>query len=240
MSWATFADDAREAQADLNRPWFEQRLAPALQTVADLHERLDAAEATIADIGCGFGWSTLALARAYPQARLVGIDVDLPSIEAAAAAAKEARLTDRVRFVHASGEALTDGPAETEPFGETPLDKGPFDAVFFFECVHDMSDPVSVLRGALRTLKPDGVVVVVDEAVDEEFTAPGSDIDRFMYGCSLFICLPDGKSTEPSAATGTVMRPATLRRYAAEAGLPSFEILPIEGFGVFRFYRLAR
>jgi hypothetical protein len=80
--------------------------------------------------------------------------------------------------------------------------------------------------------------VVMDEAVAEEFTAPGDDIERFMYGVSLFICLPDGMSATPSSGTGTVMRPVTLARYATEAGFPAVDVLPITDFSFFRFYRL--
>jgi hypothetical protein len=78
----------------------------------------------------------------------------------------------------------------------------------------------------------------MDEAVAETFTAPGDDLERIMYGFSLFVCLPDSLSHRPSVATGTVMRPDTLRGYAQEAGFAGLEILPIEGFSFFRFYSL--
>ena len=71
----------------------------------------------------------------------------------------------------------------------------------------------------------------------ETFTAPGDDLKRVLYGWSITTCLPDGRSRQPSVATGTVMRPDTLRRYATEAGFSSVEILPIEN-DVFRFYQL--
>ena len=64
----------------------------------------------------------------------------------------------------------------------------------------------------------DGAVLVVDERVGEDFTAPSDEIERLMYGFSVLHCLPVGMAEQPSAGTGTVMRPATLRRYAREAG----------------------
>jgi hypothetical protein len=100
-----------------------------------------------------------------------------------------------------------------------------------------MSDPVSVLSAIRRSLAPDGSLLVVDERVAETFTAPGDDVERFMYGWSITTCLPDGRSRVPSAATGTVMRPHTLRRYAEGAGFSSLEIQPVEN-DFFRFYRL--
>ena len=113
-----------------------------------------------------------------------------------------------------------------------------YDAVFAFECVHDLPDPVAVLRGMRQAVKPDGVVVVMDEAVGDTFTAPADEVDRTMYGYSLFICLPDGLSTPGSVGTGTVMRPETLRGYAGAAGFSDIEVLPTAEFGFFRFYRL--
>ena len=100
-----------------------------------------------------------------------------------------------------------------------------------------MSRPVEALRAMRRLRAADGVVLVMDERVAEAFTAPGDDVERFMYGCSVLCCLPVGLSETPSAGTGTVMRPATLRRYATEAGFTDLEILPI-AHDFFRLYRL--
>ena len=81
------------------------------------------------------------------------------------------------------------------------------------------------------------LVLVVDERVAETFTAPGDDVERLMYGYSLTCCLPDAMATRPSAATGTVMRPATLAGYARAAGFDGIEVLPV-AHDFFRFYRL--
>jgi hypothetical protein len=85
----------------------------------------------------------------------------------------------------------------------------------------------------------DGAVIVMDERVADTFTAPGDEIERIMYTYSVLCCLPAGRSEQPSAATGTVMRADTLRRYAGEAGFAEVEVLPIE-HETFRFYRLHR
>jgi hypothetical protein len=103
-----------------------------------------------------------------------------------------------------------------------------------------MPDPVGVLAALRRAVRADGVVVVMDEAVAETFSPPGDEIERVMYGYSLFVCLPDSMSTPGSVATGTVMRQATLERYAREAGFSGVSVLPIEGFSAFRFYLLER
>lgn len=222
VSWAQMGSDARESQADMNRPWYEHELSGTLASVPDLDAVLRRADARIADVGCGGGWSTLGLARAYPAARVDGYDIDEPSVRMAVGNTP-ADLTDRVAF---------------HPADAVQLPESTFDVVFAFECIHDMPDPVSVLAAARRSLRPGGCVIVMDEAVAGEFGAPGDDTERLMYGFSLFVCLPDGMSHRPSAGTGTVMRPRTLGRYAAEAGFSGFEILPIEDFGFWRFYRL--
>ncbi|MDF2846906.1 MAG: methyltransferase protein [Oerskovia sp.] len=224
VSWGRLGADAREAQADLNRPWFEHELAGALGRAPDLHAVLSRPTARVADVGCGAGWSTVALARAYPQARFDGYDIDGPSVDMARANAQAAGVADRVAF-HAADAATL--PADV-----------PLDAAFAFECTHDMPRPVEVLSAVRRAVLPDGAVVVMDEAVAEEFVAPGDDVERLMYGFSQFVCLPDGLSSSPSVGTGTVMRPATLERYALDAGFERVEVLPVEGFSFFRFYRL--
>jgi hypothetical protein len=83
VSWETLGNDARESQADANRPWYETRLGPALTSVPALHTSLAAAGCRILDVGCGAGWSSISLARAYPSARVLGVDIDQPSIDLA-------------------------------------------------------------------------------------------------------------------------------------------------------------
>lgn len=226
ISWDAFGDDAREAQAAINRPWFEERLGEALANVADLDAVLVRPGARFADIACGFGWSSIALAQAYPRASVDGYDVDAASVTAARANAEEAGVADRVRFHHVAAEDLTE--------------RGEFDAAFIFEALHDLPFPVQVLRAVRSALKPGAPLVVMDEAVADRFAPDGDDTERIMYGYSLFMCLPDSRQAEGSAATGTVMRRATLDHYAREAGFAHVETLPISGFAAFRFSRLTR
>ncbi|MFE0751292.1 class I SAM-dependent methyltransferase [Gordonia sp. NPDC058843] len=224
VSWETLGADARECQADLNRPWFDARLAPALAGVTHLHEQLSRPGARVADVGFGAGHSTIALARAYPEATFVGLDVDAASVAMAQANAAAAGVTERVTFLVADGD---------EAAGH-----GPFDAAFAFECLHDMPRPVEVLTAVRGSLAPGASLIVMDEAVSEEFAGPADDLDKIMYGFSLLVCLPDSMSSPPSAATGTVFRSSILRQYAQDAGYTGVEVLPIEDFSFFRFYEL--
>jgi 2-polyprenyl-3-methyl-5-hydroxy-6-metoxy-1,4-benzoquinol methylase len=115
--------------------------------------------------------------------------------------------------------------------------QGQYDLVYMHEALHDMSYPVDVLRACRVLLAESGSVVVGDERVPDEFTASGDDVERLCYGFSIVHCLPVGMVGDGAAGTGTVMRADTVRRYADEAGLGGFEVLPIEN-DFYRFYRL--
>ena len=224
VSWAQLGADARDSQAAANRPWFESQLGPALSSVAEVHDVLAVAGARIADIGCGEGWSTIALSLAYPDADVTGIDIDEPSVATARVNAEAAGVADRVSFT------LSDGGQLAEEHS--------FDAAFIFEALHDMPRPVEVLAAIRRAVRPEGAVVIMDEAVADEFTAPGDALEQAMYGYSILVCLPDSLSSPPSVGTGTVMRRSILTDYATRAGFAGVDALPIEGFSFFRFYRL--
>ena len=101
----------------------------------------------------------------------------------------------------------------------------------------DFLEPVSVLSSIKSMVGPDGEVVIMDERVGEVFTGDPDPVEQLMYGFSLICCLPDGRNAPTSVATGTVMRPPTLEKYASEAGFSSVEVLDID-HDFFRFYRL--
>jgi 2-polyprenyl-3-methyl-5-hydroxy-6-metoxy-1,4-benzoquinol methylase len=225
VPFADYGNELRDMQGAFNRPAFTELLAAdwLANGAPDVHARLQRARAQILDVGCGYGWSTVALAKAFPDAQITGLDVDGPSIDEARRHAKDAGVDDRVTFVTGNAADVTVGDG--------------FDAAFVFEAVHDMSRPVEVLAQIRAACRSDGALIVMDENVAEAFGALGDPVERFMYGASVLHCLPVGMAEEPSVGTGTVMRPSTLRQYATEAGFARFEILPIE-HDFFRFYRL--
>jgi len=116
---------------------------------------------------------------------------------------------------------------------------GRYDLVTIFEAVHDLSKPVEVLAAIRSLLADGGTALVMDERVAERFEAPGDDVERLMYGFSVLHCLPVGMADQPSAGTGTCLRPDLLRDYAVAAGFSGMEVLPIEN-DFWRFYRLLR
>jgi 2-polyprenyl-3-methyl-5-hydroxy-6-metoxy-1,4-benzoquinol methylase len=214
----------QHVQGAFNRPAFTGQLVQEwLPQIPDLHATLGSGGA-VAEFGCGEGWAAIALAKGYPGVRVDAFDVDGPSVEAARRHAADAGVGDRIRFVVAD---VAD-----------PALAGRYDAVFAFEVVHDLAHPVEALRAARRLADAGRApVIVMDERTDERFSAPASPVERFLYASSVLHCLPVGRAEDHSAATGTMMRPDVLRRYAAEAGFATTTILPIE-HDLFRFYRL--
>jgi 2-polyprenyl-3-methyl-5-hydroxy-6-metoxy-1,4-benzoquinol methylase len=225
VPYAEYGEDMHEAQAAFTRPLFENLLGKEwLPGVPDIHERLLAdPPARIADVACGQGLSSIEMARAYPKVRVDGIDSDRASIERGRANLAGSGVEDRVTLHER--DAADAGLA------------GRYDLVTIFEALHDMSYPVDVLRAARDLLAEGGVAFIGDERTEDEFTAPASEVERLFYGFSVFHCLPVGMVGEDAAGTGTVIRPATVGRYAAEAGFSSCEVLPIEN-DFWRFYLL--
>ncbi len=227
VPYSSYGADAREAQAGLNRPLFVNLLgAEWLPSIPSVHRRLQAdPPARVADIGCGAGWSCIAIAKAYPKVQVDGFDLDEPSVELARSNAQQAGVSDRITFYARDAADLSLS--------------GQYDLVTAFEMVHDLARPVDVLRTMRSLAGDDGAVIVMDERVGDKFAAPADEVERFMYGFSVLMCLANGMAERPSAETGTVLRVDTLRRYAVEAGFKGIEVLPIEHES-FRFYRLAQ
>jgi 2-polyprenyl-3-methyl-5-hydroxy-6-metoxy-1,4-benzoquinol methylase len=222
VPYTSFGAAFRQGQAGINRPAFlvdlVERWIPAMP---DLHRRLAGTRLRVADVGCGAGWSTIAMARAYPASEIVGFDADEASIADGRSNAAAAGLA--VRFQTADAADV--------------VHEGPFDLILVLEALHDMSRPVEALRALRRALAPDGTLLVADEKVADHFHAPADDLERLMYGWSIVHCLPVSLAERPSAAIGAVIRSETIRQLSQEAGFARVEVLPVDG-GFFRLYRL--
>jgi 2-polyprenyl-3-methyl-5-hydroxy-6-metoxy-1,4-benzoquinol methylase len=222
VAYARYGADFRSGQGGINRPAFGSGLVESwLPALPGAVERL-ARGGRVADLGCGQGWSALALARAFPNADVIGVDADPASIEDARAAARAAGV--KVRFECADAAALAS--------------QGPFDLVLLLEVLHDLARPVEVLRSVADALAEDGAVLVADEKVCHTFTAPGDGLERMIYGWSIVHCLPTQMAEQPSAALGTVLREETVRELAEQAGLAA-RVVDVDG-GFFRIYELRR
>jgi 2-polyprenyl-3-methyl-5-hydroxy-6-metoxy-1,4-benzoquinol methylase len=225
VPYEAYGSENVEGQGYSNRPLLLTTLPNEwLPSLRDVHGRLASdPPAHVVDIGCGAGWSSIAIATAYPSVIVDGFDADERSIEHARRNAAEAGVSDRLRF-HALG-------------AEHAGTAGPIDFSLAIECIHDMARPVEALRAVREALVADGSMLIVDERTNQAFTGARDDREAYMYGWSIFSCLPTGMHERPSAQTGAVMRADILKAYAEEAGFSRFEVLPIDHES-FRLYEL--
>ncbi|MET8567708.1 methyltransferase domain-containing protein [Streptomyces sp. NPDC004783] len=223
LSPSVYGEAMRSGQAELNRGVFDHHLSEWIaRHLPDIEARLHVPGASITDVACGSGLSTVTLARLYPAARVHGVDIDSESVAAARRRLAGTGFGDRVSF------GVQDA-AEEGPSGHSLL-------VCVFDALHDMPRPVEVLRRCREMLAPGGSVLLMEPSVAEHFSTEPADSERFHYAVSVLHCLPIGMSETPTAATGTVMRPATVRSYARAAGLET-EVIDV-GHLFYRLYRL--
>ena len=172
---------------------------PALDGVIAKLER----GARVADVGCGHGASTVLMAEAYPASRFVGYDFHGPSIDAARDRATAAGVADRVTFTQASATEYRDTG---------------FDLVCFFDCLHDMGDPVGAARRAYEALDDDGSVLLVEPFAGDRLEDNRTPVGRMFYAASTFICTPNALSQDVGRALGAQAGEARLRDVFEEAG----------------------
>ena len=225
VPYVAYGADVRDCISRINRPMFVNLLAAEwFPRVPGLVERLGAdPPARVVDVRCGTGWSSVAIARGFPKATVLGLDLDEASVAEARTHAASAGVSDRVSF-------------EVRDAAHPQL-AGSFDLVCAFETIHDMSDPVGALA-AMRALRADGGrVLVADERVADAFTTEVDVGERFQWGWSALHCLPCSLVDPPRAGTGTIMRTGVLRDYATAAGFADVEVLPIDN-DFWRIYEL--
>jgi SAM-dependent methyltransferase len=189
------------------RPGYNANLVanwiPALEGV---EEKLKVG-AKVADVGCGHGASTIVMAQAYPNSKFFGFDYHAPSIERAKVAAQEAGVGDRITFAQA---AAKDFPAEG------------YDLVTFFDCLHDMGDPVGAGRHVKETLAEDGTWMIVEPFAHDNLKDNLNPVGRVFYGASTFICRPASLSQEVALGLGAQAGERRLRQVVTEAGFSRF------------------
>jgi len=163
--------------------------------------------AKVADVGCGHGVSTRLMAQAFPNSRFFGFDYHEGSIEAARLGAKEAGLADRITFdVHSAKSYPGDA----------------YDLICFFDCLHDMGDPVGALKHVRESLAPDGTCMLVEPFANDRLEDNLNPIGRIYYAASTMICTPASLDQEVGLALGAQAGEARLRDVAQQAGFTRF------------------
>lgn len=214
FGWSEHDPGVFEGQSRFSATTYKANLINSWIPALDGVEEKVKQGAKVADVGCGYGISTIIMANAYPNSRFIGFDNHAPSINYARSKAKEegGLGQDRIEFEVSSSTQFTGNN---------------YDLITFFDCFHDMGDPYSVARYAKNALKSDGTLMLVEMAsndrLEDNITSP---IGTFGYAGNLFVCLPT------SLSQGTVVDPAPL---GGMVGLTKLEeILTKSGFSKVR------
>ena len=186
------------------RPGYAANLVEQwIPALTGMRERLQQG-AQVADVGCGHGASTLLMAQAYPKSSFVGYDYHGPSIDYASNAARDAGLgEDRLRFEVASAQ---DYPGQN------------FDMVAFFDCLHDMGDPVAAAVHVKQSLKPDGSWLIVEPFANDALEDNLNPVGRVFYSASTFICTPASRSQKGAMCLGAQAGEARTREVVLQGG----------------------
>ena len=188
-------------------PGYNANLASSWIPALDGVEAKLKAGAKVADVGCGHGASTIVMAKAYPKSEFFGFDYHLPSIERARKLAAEDGVGDRITFAQANAK---DFPSMG------------YDLVAFFDCLHDMGDPVGAGKHVKETMAKDGVWMIVEPFAHDNLKDNLNPVGRVYYAASTFICTPASLSQEVALGLGAQAGERRLRKVAAEAGFTRF------------------
>ncbi|GAC1393743.1 MAG: class I SAM-dependent methyltransferase [Ktedonobacteraceae bacterium] len=206
LAWGDQAPELYPATDRLFRPGYVANLVqgwiPALDGV---QERL-LAGANVADVGCGYGASTILMAQAFPNSHFFGFDPHGPSIEAARHSAEKAGVSDRVTFEVASAQ---DFPGKDYAF------------IAFFDCLHDMGDPIGAIAHTAQALTDDGTVLLVEPMAADTIEGCVNPVARLYSAGSIFLCTPNAIATG-EIALGNQVPEQKLRDIVIAGGLSQF------------------
>jgi SAM-dependent methyltransferase len=207
FGWHAHGHDVFDGCERFFRPGYNANLVPAwlpaLDGVVDKLQR----GATVADVGCGHGASTILMAQAFPASTFTGSDYHEGSITAARERAAEAGVGDRVRFEIAPAASYS-GTG--------------YDLVTMFDCLHDMGDPVGAARHVRQSLAPDGTWLIVEPFAGDRVEENLNPVGRAYYGFSTLLCTPASLSQEVGLALGAQAGEASIRDVVTRGGLTRF------------------
>jgi 2-polyprenyl-3-methyl-5-hydroxy-6-metoxy-1,4-benzoquinol methylase len=207
MGWHEHDPDLFVGTERFFRPGYAANLIsawiPALEGVG---EKLTHG-ATVADVGCGLGASTILMAKSYPKSKFFGFDYHSVSIETAKKRAQDAGVADRIQFKVAKAKNY---PGED------------YDFVTFFDCLHDMGDPVGAAAHVRKSLKSDGTWMIVEPFAGDRIEENLHPIGRAFYGASTLLCTPASLSQEVGLALGAQAGEKRLREVVSAAGFTNF------------------
>jgi 2-polyprenyl-3-methyl-5-hydroxy-6-metoxy-1,4-benzoquinol methylase len=207
VGWHEHHRDLFEGCERFFGPGYRAALVPAWIPAMDGVEARLNAGIRVADIGCGHGASTILMAQAYPSSTFVGTDYHDGSVAAAQERAASAGVGDRTRFEVGRAKELS----------------GTYGLLTLFDCLHDMGDPVGVLRHLRDRLDPAGSVLLVEPFAGNAVADNLNPVGAVYYGASTLLCTPNSLSQEVGTALGAQAGESRLREVATEAGFTRFQ-----------------
>jgi SAM-dependent methyltransferase len=206
VAWGEQAGCMFCAVARFFRPGYHSNLVSAwLPSLTGVVEKLERG-AIVADVGCGHGWSTVEMAKAFPKSQFIGYDFHPDSIHDATTHAETHGVSRNARFEV--------GLAKNYP-GKN------FDLVTCFDCLHDMGDPAGAAAHIRQSLKADGTWMIVEPIAGDTLQQNLNPIGRLFYAGSTMICLPTSRSQEVGASLGAQAGETKLREVIKKGGFPS-------------------
>jgi SAM-dependent methyltransferase len=181
-------------------------IAQWIPSLTGIKERLNSG-GRVADVGCGYGSSTILMAKAFPKSQFFGFDYHPASIKWAQKAAQDAGVADRITFEVASAK---DFPGKD------------YDLVTFFDCLHDMGDPVGASAHVHSTLAPSGSWMIVEPFANDKVEDNLNPVGRVYYSASTMICTPASRSQEVGLALGAQAGEARMREVVLSGGFTNF------------------
>jgi len=206
LRWCEHHHDLFEGTAKFFKPNYLSNLVPSwIPSLDGMQEKLKQG-AKIADIGCGYGVSTVIMAKEYPNSKFYGFDNHKASIEAARKLAQKEDVTDRIEFAVVSAN---------ESIGND------FDLVAFFDCLHDMADPVSALKFAKQSLKSDGACMIIEPMANDNIEDNLNLVGKIYYSASSIICVPNSLA-DNGIALGAQAGEEKIKEIAKKSGFTKF------------------
>ena len=208
VEWGDHDPDLFEGTERFFRSGYLANLTSSwIPSLEGMEEKLNRG-ASVADIGCGHGASTIIMAKAYPKSHFIGFDYHEPSIIEARNRAKKEGLSDRVKFEVAKS---TDFPGNG------------FDLVAIFDALHDMADPVGTVSHISKVLKRDGTLMLVEPYAKDDVKDNMNPVGRLFYGASTMVCVPCSLASN-GPALGAQAGPKKLEQVVKEGGFTNFRI----------------
>jgi len=206
IGWHDHVDDVYEGCERFFRPGYNANLVSSWLPAFDgLVEKLERG-ASVADVGCGHGASTVLMAKTFPNSTFRGFDYHEGSIATARKRAEDAGVSDRVSFAVAPAGSYA----------------GSYDLVTMFDCLHDMGDPMGAARHVLSSLAADGTWLIVEPAAGDRVEDNLNPVGRAYYSFSTLLCTPSSLAQEVGLALGAQAGEARIRNVVTAAGFTSF------------------